>query len=103
MPERLQAASPGYSGYSGRAKKEAMKRATTIHRKDAFRLLEDRRAHNLRLWKLSTGDILEYEGAVCVGGHKRGGTHRVRLPRSGVLREFRDISLFEIDGLKIYW
>ena len=85
------------------AKKEAMKRATTIHRKDAFRLLEDRRAHNLRLWKLSTGDILEYEGAVCVGGHKRGGTHRVRLPRSGVLREFRDISLFEIDGLKIYW
>lgn len=106
----------GRAGYAGtacgliresrifrRAKKEAMKRATTIHRKDAFRLLEDRRAHNLRLWKLSTGDILEYEGAVCVGGHKRGGTHRVRLPRSGVLREFRDISLFEIDGLKIYW
>ena len=83
--------------------KGTMKRATTINRKDAFRLLEDRRAHNLRLWKLSTGDILEYEGAVCVGGHKRGGTHRVRLPRSGVLREFRDISLFEIDGLKIYW
>ena len=106
----------GYAGYAGTACgliresrifrgaiKEAMKRATTIHRKDAFRLLEDRRAHNLRLWKLSTGDILEYEGAVCVGGHKRGGTHRVRLPRSGVLREFRDISLFEIDGLKIYW
>ena len=106
----------GKAGYAGAAcgliresrifrgtKKEAMKRATTIHRKDAFRLLEDRRAHNLRLWKLSTGDILEYEGAVCVGGHKRGGTHRVRLPRSGVLREFRDISLFEIDGLKIYW
>ena len=83
--------------------KGTMKRATTIHRKDAFRLLEDRRAHNLRLWKLSTGDILEYEGAVCVGVHKRGGTHRVRLPRSGVLRESRDISLFEIDGLKIYW
>ena len=103
-PERPAALS-GYSGCSGNrgAKKEAMKRATTIHRKDAFRLLEDRRAHNLRLWKLSTGDILEYEGAVCVGGHKRGGTHRVRLPRSGVLREFRDISLFEIDGLKIYW
>lgn len=101
-PERRQAASPGYSGNRG-AKKEAMKRATTIHRKDAFRLLEDRRAHNLRLWKLSTGDILEYEGAVCVGSHRRGGTHRVRLPRSGVLREFRDISLFEIDGLRIYW
>ena len=104
-PERP-AASPGRAGYSGKPDgqmKEAMKRATTIHRKDAFRLLEDRRAHNLRLWKISTGDILEYEGAVCVGGHKRGGTHRVRLPRSGVLREFRDISLFEIDGLKVYW
>ena len=94
---------PDIPGGTDGAIKEEMKRATTIHRKDAFRLLEDRRAHNLRLWKLSTGDILEYEGAVCVGGHKRGGTHRVRLPRSGVLREFRDISLFEIDGLKIYW
>lgn len=34
--------------------------------------------------------------------HKRGGTHRISIPLSGVIREFRDITLFEIDGLKVY-
>ena len=41
---------------------------------------------NLKLWKLSTGDILEYRGAVCVGSHWRRGVHRVRLPASGLIR-----------------
>lgn len=76
---------------------------TTIHLKDALRLLEDKRPHRLRLWKVSTGDILTYEGVTCVGGWKRRGTHKVRLPRSGLMREFRDVTLFEIDDLKIYW
>lgn len=74
----------------------------SLHQRDALRLLEDGRPHRLRLWKLSTGDILTYEGAVCIGHHRRGGTHRVRLPRSALVREFRDITLFEIDDLKIY-
>ena len=83
---------------------EKMKqRPKTLHLKDALRLLEDGGPHRLRVWKLSTGDILTYEGARCAGGWKRRGTHRVRLPRSGLLREFRDVTLFEIDNLKIYW
>lgn len=73
-----------------------------IHRKDAVRLLEDGNPHDIRVWKISTGNILLYKGAVCRGGHLRGGTHRVLLPTSGVLREFRDCTLFEIDGLKVY-
>lgn len=73
-----------------------------IHRHDALRLLEDRHPHDLRLWKISTGDILTYRSAVWVGGHVRGGTHRVRLPESGLIRAFRDITLFEIDGLSVY-
>lgn len=73
-----------------------------IHKRDALRLLEDRQPHDLRVWKLSTGDILVYKGAVWVGGHIRGGTHRIRLPLSNVIREFRDITLFEIDGLSVY-
>ena len=73
-----------------------------IHRKEALRLLEDRQPHRLRLWKLSTGDILLYPQATCIGGFKRGGTHRVRLFPSGEIREFRDITLFEIDDMKIY-
>jgi hypothetical protein len=32
-----------------------------IHIKDALRLLESGQPCNLKLWKLSTGDILEYK------------------------------------------
>lgn len=73
-----------------------------IHIKDALRLLEAGQPCNLKLWKLSTGDILEYKGAVCVGSHWRKGIHRVRLPTSGLIRSFRDISLFEINNMTIY-
>lgn len=73
-----------------------------IHQIDAIRLLESGQPCDLRLWKLSTGDILEYKGAQVVGSHWRGGTHRVRLPRSGVIREFRDITLFSINNMEIY-
>ena len=80
----------------------ASKQYTTIHRRDAFRRLEDRQPHQLRLWKISTGDILHYKEATFVGQNRRGGTHRIRIPLSGVIREFRDITLFEIDGLRVY-
>lgn len=73
-----------------------------LHQRDALRLLEDGKPHKLRVWKLSTGDILTYHDAVCVGGWRRHGTHRVRIPLSGLLREFRDVALFEIDDLTIY-
>ena len=49
-----------------------------IHIKDAITLLEAGYPCDLRLWKLSTGDILHYRGAVCIGGHWRRGTHRAR-------------------------
>ena len=73
-----------------------------LHMKDAILLLESGQPVNLRLWKLATGDILEYKGAVCIGGHWRKGTHRVKLPSSGVIREFRDVTLFEINNNTIY-
>jgi len=73
-----------------------------IHIKDAVALLEAGYPCDLRLWKLSTGDILHYRGAVCIGGHWRRGTHRVRLPESGLIREFRDVTLFEINNMTIY-
>lgn len=73
-----------------------------LHIKDAILLLESGQPVDLRLWKLATGDILEYKGAVCIGGHWRRGTHRVKLPRSGVIREFRDVTLFEINNNTIY-
>lgn len=73
-----------------------------LHIKDAILLLESGQPVDLRLWKLATGDILEYKGAVCIGGHWRKGIHRVRLPKSNVIREFRDVTLFEINNNTIY-
>lgn len=73
-----------------------------IHRKDAMRLLESRQPCNIRVWKLSTGDIIEYKGVRCVGSHWRGGTHLIMLPNSGLKREFRDITMFEINGMEVY-
>lgn len=80
-----------------------MTRSTkAIHWRDAITLLESGQAVDLRVWKLSTGDILVYRGVKCVGGHWRKGTHRVQLPASRLIREFRDITLFEINGMTIY-
>lgn len=72
-----------------------------IHWRDAITLLESRQPVTLRLWKLSTGDILTYPGVTCIGSHWRGGTHKVIFPDSNLIREFRDITLFEINGFEI--
>ena len=42
-----------------------------IHRLDAIRLLESGQPVDLRVWKLSTGDIIEYKGVICIGSHWR--------------------------------
>ncbi len=42
-----------------------------IHKSDALRLLESDSPCNLRVWKLSTGDIVESKGIRCVGSHWR--------------------------------
>ena len=39
----------------------------SIHRNDAILLLEDKQPHHLKVWKLSTGDIIEYKEATCIG------------------------------------
>ena len=74
-----------------------------IHLNQALRLLRDERPHRLRLWKISTGDILTYPSAVAIGHHTRGALQRVRLSGSGEIRAFRVRCLFEIDGRRIYW
>ena len=65
-------------------------------------MLRDRKPHSLRVWKLATGDILNYKEAVYLGSNERGGTITVRLPRSKETRTFRRVCLFEIDNLTIY-
>ena len=46
-----------------------------IHRNDAILLLEVKQPHNLKVWKRSTEDFIEYKEATCIGGFKRKGTH----------------------------
>lgn len=72
-----------------------------IHWKDAVALLESHQPVSIRVWKISTGHIIAYRNVVCIGSHWRGGTHRIRLPESNLIREFRDISLFEINGYEV--
>jgi len=79
-----------------------MAKKLVIHRNDALRMLETGQPCDLKVWKLSTGDIIEYKGVRCVGSHWRGGTHKIAIPMSTLLREFRDITLFEINGLEIF-
>lgn len=58
---------------------------------------------NLRCWKLSTGDILEYNGWLVKSGHWRGGTHRLVNPHNRqIIREVRDCCIFEFMGHEIY-
>lgn len=73
-----------------------------IHLNDARKILDSGQPCNLRVWKLSTGDILVYKGVRCVGSYFRGGIHRILLPNSTLLREFRDVTLFEINGMKVF-
>lgn len=73
-----------------------------IHMKDAIRLLETGQPCTIHLWKMSTGDILTYRDARCISAHWRGGTHKVKLPLSNVVRCLRDIAMFEINGMSIY-
>lgn len=72
-----------------------------LHWRDALALLESGQPCTLNVWKLSTGDILTYHDAVCIGRHWRGGTHMIRCSGSNLVREFRDITLFEINGYEV--
>ena len=73
-----------------------------MHQRDARALLYDGHPHRLRLWKLSNGEILTYHRAIPIGRYTRGALIRVRLEPSGQIRAFREITLFEIDDIKIY-
>jgi hypothetical protein len=61
-----------------------------------------RQTVNIRCWKLSTGEILEYKGWFVRGSHWHGGTHRLQNPANGQVREVRDICIFEFMGREVY-
>lgn len=81
---------------------EKQKYPTRIHQAEARRLLRDGQPHRLKLWKLSTGEILLYPRAVFHSEYCKRRNTRVLLLPSGQIREFRNYTLFEIDDMKIY-
>lgn len=78
-------------------------RIRAIHLQDALKTLADHQPHDLKIWKLSTGDILEYKGVKYLGEWKRAGLQRVKFPQSKEIRAFRNVSLIEIDGMKVFY
>lgn len=72
-----------------------------LHWRDAITLLESGSPVTIKVWKLSTGDILTYRDVTCIGAHWRRGIHRIKLPQNHLIREFRDITLFEINGYEV--
>ena len=81
---------------------EKQKYPTRIHQAEARRLLRDGQPHRLKLWKLSTGEILLYPRAVFHSEYCKRRNTRVLLLPSGQIREIRNYTLFEIDDMKIY-
>lgn len=79
-----------------------MRNPHVINFHDAIALLESGKRVSIKVWKLSTGDILSYDDCVCIGSHRRGGTHMIECAGSSLVREFRDVTMFEINGLEIY-
>lgn len=73
-----------------------------LHKKEALKLLEDGLPHTIQVWKLSTGEVLEYRDCVYISHRTRQGTHRVRLSKSNQIRDFRDITMHHIDGHNVY-
>ena len=73
-----------------------------IHQKEALQLLKEEGPHKLRLWKMSTGDILEYPQAYLLNYSPRRGIAKVRLQPSCVIHEFHLFCLHQIDDLDIY-
>ena len=66
---------------------------TAIHRSDALRLLEDGEPHRLKVWKLTSGEILEYLDAVYTGHQRSAQTAGLKLSfaPSSIYATFADI------------
>lgn len=73
-----------------------------LHLLEAIELLKQDGVHHLRVWKKSNGEIVEYQNAVFIGQHRRGGTIKIKLTHSNQIREFREVFLFELDGMEVY-
>ena len=55
-----------------------------------------------RVWKATTGEVLNYENVVCTSSYFENNTFNVKFIESGSIRKVRMISLFEINDIEIF-
>lgn len=67
----------------------------------ARRMMDTKESVDLKVWKISTGEILEYRGVKCISSHFRGGTRKL-LFENGEIREVRDVCIFEINSMEVF-
>nr|DAY94271.1 MAG TPA: hypothetical protein [Caudoviricetes sp.] len=72
-----------------------------IHINEARKILDSQDPVDLKVWEMSTGEILEYTEVVCFSSYFRGGTRKLRFPNKQI-REVRDVCIFEINGLEVF-
>ena len=73
-----------------------------LHITQAIEQLRFGKPCELKVWKATTGDILEYRNAIFLGRDKRKGIVRIMLQTSHQIREFRDVCLFQINNMEVH-
>ena len=70
--------------------------------RDAVRRIMDKQLHEISVWEQETGNIIEYHKAQYIGGSAKEGQFRVRLSDSGEIRQFCEIEMRMVDGLRVH-
>ncbi len=73
----------------------------SIHSSTAREIIASGQPCDIRLWKRD-GEILHYTDAICIYHHVRSGSFRVKLRRSGQIRQFRLVTVFEVNDMEVY-
>lgn len=73
-----------------------------LHLTQALQLIQTGKPCELRVWKATTGDIIEYRNVVFLGRDSKKGTIRIKLQTSRQIREFREVCLFEINNMEVH-
>ena len=75
----------------------------SIHLSTAKKIMDDKtKSFSIKVWELSTGEILEFKDVVCIKYNFRSGTRNIKFLRSGEIRTVRDVCVFEINGMPVY-
>ena len=73
-----------------------------MHINTARKMILSGQPFSCRVWKATTGEVLNYENVVCTSSYFDNNTFNVKFIESGSIRKVRMISLFEINDIEIF-